>query len=491
MSTPAPASETPTTSGDSKKSKVWTVGTLSYTSGGIVVLFLWLLWGDFAWSMRDRSVGPMAQWYLKDIGVSNLLFGLLTSSFPALVGLILGPIISFKSDRHRGKRGRRLPFLLVTTPIAAFGMIGLAFTPIMAAWLHGLGQPGSEIGSWLHANLDGSAMGAAFLRMIENEVIVAVICFGVFWAAFEFATIAGAAVFGGLINDVVPKHLLGRFYGLFRAVSLIDGMIFNYWIMGKVPDHFTLILFIIALFYGIAFMWVCLKVKEGDYPPPPPRDPNAKGPLTSAFSGAKLYFRECFAKPYYLWVFLMLMFAGISFAPINIFAIPYAKSLNVNMDTYGKFLALTYLISLCLAYPLGWLADKFHPLRVSMAALVGYIAVSGWGMIFATDEKSFLTAWVLHGVLSGTYFTSAASLGQRLFPHDRFAQFASAAGILAAPANMALAPVVGTVIDVSEGVYRYTFTSGCILAVIALWSAWHVHGKFMKLGGTKNYQAPE
>lgn len=102
--------------------------------------------------MRDRSVGPMAQWYLKHLEVPNYLLALLISSFPALVGLILGPIISVKSDRHRGPRGRRIPFLLLTTPIAA------------------------------------------------------------------------TAVLGGLVNDVVPRELLGHFYGLFRAVSLIDGM---------------------------------------------------------------------------------------------------------------------------------------------------------------------------------------------------------------------------------------------------------------------------
>ncbi len=39
--------------------------------------------------MRDRSVGPMAQWYLEHLDVPNYLFALLISSFPALVGLIL------------------------------------------------------------------------------------------------------------------------------------------------------------------------------------------------------------------------------------------------------------------------------------------------------------------------------------------------------------------------------------------------------------------
>jgi Na+/melibiose symporter-like transporter len=109
--------------------KTWHVGTLTYTTGGVVALFLLLLLGDFAWSMRDRSVGPMAQWYLSSLSVPNVVFGLLLSSFPALIGLILGPIISVKSDRHRGKRGRRLPVLLGTTPFAALGNTSAVLIP--------------------------------------------------------------------------------------------------------------------------------------------------------------------------------------------------------------------------------------------------------------------------------------------------------------------------------------------------------------------------
>jgi hypothetical protein len=89
----------------------------------------------------------------------------------------------------------------------------------------------------------------------------------VFWAAFELATIAGGAVFGGLINDVVPKEVLGRFYGIFRMISLIDGIIFNYWLTGKIPAHFSLIMTAAGIFYGVTFMIVCLKVKEGEHPP--------------------------------------------------------------------------------------------------------------------------------------------------------------------------------------------------------------------------------
>ncbi|MDR1282772.1 MAG: MFS transporter, partial [Opitutaceae bacterium] len=246
-----------------KPPRAWKAGTLTYTSGGLVVIFFWLLCGDFAWSMRDRSVGPMSQWYLNHLKVPNLLFGLLMISFPAFVGMILAPIISVKSDRHRGRRGRRIPFLLATTPVAALGMTGIGLTPILAQQVHRL-FPG------------------------QSETVIAVVCFGVFWAVFEFAAVAAQPVFNGLVNDVVPKSLLGRFYGLFRAVSLIDGMIFNYWIMGKAPGHFTLILCIIDVFYGTAFMWVCLKVKEGDYPPPAP------GPSSSTHTGINGFWRGFF-----------------------------------------------------------------------------------------------------------------------------------------------------------------------------------------------------
>lgn len=446
--------------------RVWQVGTLTYTTGGLIALFAWLLLGDFSWSMRDRSVGPMGQWYLNQLGVPNLLFGLLISSFPALIGLILGPVISVKSDRHRGRWGRRIPFLLVTTPVAAFGMIGLALTPLLAKWVHGHFPE-------------------------QSEVMVSVLCFAVFWAMFEFATVASQAVFGGLINDVVPQPLLGRFYGLFRAVSLIDGMIFNYWIMGHVPSHFTIILLVIGIFYGLSFLWVCLRVREGEYPPPPPPPVQERGVVMGFFHEVRVYFRECFSNPYYVAVFVMLMAAGLAFTPINTFAIPYARSLQVDMNVYGKALTLTFGISLTLAYFLGWLADVFHPLRVVMASLAGYFVVAICGTLWATTPQAFLTTWVLHGVLSGCYFTSAASLGQRLFPRVRFAQFASAATVVMSLGTMTLAPLTGMLIDRTGNLYRLTFVFGAVLAALALLIACYVHAQFMKLGGPKSYQAPE
>ncbi len=446
--------------------KTWKVGTLTYTSAGLVALFGWLLLGDFAWSMRERSIGPMSSWYLNSLDVPNVVFALLLSSFPVVLGLIVGPVISVKSDRHRGKWGRRIPFLLVTTPMAAFGMLGLAATPYIAKWVHG-----------------------HFPN--ESEMVVSVVCFGVFWAAFELATAVGGAVFGGLINDVVPKQLLGRFYGMFRAVSLIDGIIFNYWLTGKIPTYFSLIMVGVGVVYGTTFMLVCLKVKEGEYPPPPPLESKGNR-LSQRFAGGfRTYFRECFSQKYYLLTFLLFMFAGLAFMPVSFFSVPYARSLGISMDTYGNCVALTYLISLSLSYFMGWLADLIHPLRMAILTMLGYTVVTVLGALFGTTPNAFLAIWVAHAVFAGSYLTSAASLAQRLFPPGKFAQFHSAAGLMAAPCYFTLAPLLGALVDLTGNAYRLLFIAEFFLALGALISAFYVHRRFMQLGGPKGYVAPE
>ena len=40
------------------------------------------------------------------------------------------------SDRHRGRWGRRIPFLLIPTPIIVLSVVGLAFSPLLGRHLH-------------------------------------------------------------------------------------------------------------------------------------------------------------------------------------------------------------------------------------------------------------------------------------------------------------------------------------------------------------------
>lgn len=438
--------------------KKWSVGTLSYTVSGVVTLFCLLLLGDFANSIKERSIFQIVQLMFKTYGASDFFNGLLMVSLPCAFGLILGPVISYRSDRCRSRWGRRLPYLLLTTPIAALAIVGFAFSPTL-----------------------GKA-AASFLGTQENPTILLLL--GVFWAIFEFATVISVALFGALVNDVVPEKLLGRFFGLFRAIALLAGILFNYWFLGYAQSHYFWLFIVIAAIYAGGFMLMCLKVKEGEYPPP--EEHKKKG----FFNAAKIYFSECYSNPYYLLVFAFLTFAGLTFAPVNSFSMFYAQSLHVPMDHYGKYLAITYLISLFAAYFLGVLADRFHPLRTGLLAigLYGTAALISW--LTVSEEMTFAIAFIGHGVLSGTYFTLTASLQQRLLPRDRFGQFHSAAGIMSSIFYIVAIPLVGKFLDYTGHQYRYVFFWGGIFALLTLITGLYLYKQFNKHGGIDGYQAP-
>jgi len=455
-STPAP----PSPSGP----KLWTTGTLVYTTAGLVVLFGWLLLGDFAWQLKERSVTATAQLFLRNFGASDFFVGLLVGSVPGALGMLLVPVISVRSDRHRGRWGRRIPFLLIPMPFVAVSMAGLAVAPLIGTQIHhwlGEGSPGLNV----------CVLGT----------------FAAFWGVFEVFAIMANAVFGGLINDVVPHAVIGRFFGLFRIVSLVDGIIFNFLIIKHVEGNFFWVFLGTGLVYSIGFAVMCLRVKEGEYPPPEPLSETSR---PGRFQSLRAYFRECYTTPFYLWVFVATILCALSFNPVNAFSIFFAKSLGMTMEIYGRYIAASYVVSLALAYFIGSLADRFHPLRLGIVAMFFYAGISLWGAAFATDPQRFGFAFIAHTIISGIYLTSMASIGQRLYPKLKFAQFASAAGLLLATCTAMLPPGMGLLLDASHHNYRLTFLVSGILATLGLIALLVVHQQFLKLGGPKNYVAP-
>lgn len=403
------------------------------------------------------------QLLFQKFGASNFVSSLLIATLPYGLILLIGPIVSYRSDRYRSRWGRRIPFLAIHIPFVVLSMVAVAFSPVL--------------GQGLDQLLGQSSPGLSTCTLI-------IIALG--WGVFELATVVANAVFYGLINDVVPSSLLGRFYGVFRAISLIASILFNYFIFGKAEEHFPLVFLGIGLVYGLSFTMMCLKVKEGEYAPPP--IPKAGG--GNFFVAARTYFHECFSKPYYLWVFVSIALPWIAFIGVNHFSVYFAKSLAMDMGFYGKCLALTYGCSLVLSYPLGMLADKFHPLRTSLVVISLYALVTAAGAIFSTNPETFAVFFVLHGILSGAWFTSSASLPLRMFPKENFSQFYSALNMFIGLGIMTAGPIVGQLIDFTQKFYRLTFIASSTLAFLAIFIGLIVHAKFMKLGGPKDYVPP-
>jgi hypothetical protein len=53
--------------------RIWTVGTLKYTTFGLMMVFIWLLWGDFVWSLLDGHLPDILPLKLKELGAGDTL----------------------------------------------------------------------------------------------------------------------------------------------------------------------------------------------------------------------------------------------------------------------------------------------------------------------------------------------------------------------------------------------------------------------------------
>jgi MFS family permease len=441
----------------------WSTGTLSYSLMGLIALFGWLLLGDFAWQLRDRAVTPLAQLLLKTFNTSDIIAGFLIGSVPYALGMFVSPIFGYWSDRHRSRWGRRLPFLMVSTPVAAGAMIAMGFIPEAAGVLD----------RWLGGRSPGTSV--CFL-----------VLFAACWGVFEISAVVGYNMFTALINDVVPRELIGRFFGLFRIVGLSVGAGFNYFLMGYSEQHFSLMFIVLGSIYGVVFGLMCLRIKEGEYPEVAVTLERPRWVDT-----VRTYFRECFRHRFYLWAFAAWALGNVAFAPVNTFCLFHARSVGLSMEVYGKFLAYSLVVSLLLSYPLGILADRFHPLRVAIGAMSFYFVVCVWASFSTVRAESFAVAFILHVIGSGMFVTGAASYAQRLYPRAKFAQFASAAAVLAGVVFLLTPPLVGAILDLTHQAYRHTFTVGAVFALLALVSLVVVYRGYLRLGGDTSFKAPE
>jgi len=413
---------------------VHVAGTLRYTAAGLAVVVFWLLFGEFAIALRDRSALPGVLELLRQHHASDTLVALLVSALPALLGSVLVPIVGIRSDRFRSRWGRRLPFLMGTTPVAALVLVALGNCAAFGRAtdrLLGAASPG----------LDACVLG----------------WFCLCWTLFEGVALVTLALYAGLVNDIVPRPVLGRFYAGFRIVSLGAGILFNLWCF-RLTEHHLREVFLAAC------MLMCRRLKEGGYGPPPAVAPDAPPWRTMV----RTYWRECLSDRHFLLVFLALTASELAFVPFNTFSQLYAASLGMDKDQLGRLLAGSYAVSIGVSSLVGWLVDRTSAAALTAVALALYAGVACAGFAAVHDLHSFAVVYVLHVLVSGMYYTAAASLPMVLFPRARFLQFDAARRGLFSIANIALCFLLGPMLDASGHAYALTLLFGTLLAGASL-----------------------
>ncbi len=457
------------------------VGTLKYTKAGLITLFLYLLWGDFCFTLMETVVPNILPLKLRDIGAPNWIVGLLMLTIPNIMGATINPIINFRSDRFRSKWGRRIPFLAAATPFLVLFLVLLGYAEPIGAWVG-------------NAVLGG--------RVASTTVLIAVI--GVFLICFQFFNMFVSSAYYCLFNDTVPQAYLARFMVSFRMVGVGAGAVYNYFVLRYANTHMQQIFLGAGLLYLVAFAVVCWKVREGEYPPPPPNIDNRSGFV----SAVKTYAVECFTHRFYWYIFLGNVFVAMGWVSGSYGLLYQTKYLGLGLDFIGKVNGVCGVVGLLLLYPAGMITDRVHPLRVLLLASAVQVMVVGPLGVFFAMARPYMSAetvaWFFIG-LSSLWLPFIALNGaaepitmMRLFPASRYGQFGSANALLRSVGMMVGGVLCGGYLDLMKRLhpatpdfcYRYLPFWNITCAAGYAFFIFLVYREWKKLGGAKHFIPP-
>lgn len=445
---------------------LYRAGTLSYTKRGLFKLSLWLLWGDFAFYFFESVFGRFLPIYLKDLNASNTLIGIMTGSFAGLVNVMFLPGISRWSDDFRSKIGRRVPFLYVVTPLVVGTLILVGFAP--------------EIGGWLFdhfaVHLPASVTRGGLILGLLSLLVV----------SFHFFNMVLVNAYNWLIRDVVPLEVMSRFLAWFRIVGTVSSVFFLWFVFPHLLTHRREICLAIGLFYLVAFLLMCRRVKEGDYPPP---TPVATRP--GVFKTFVVYFRECLQIPLYRQFFLvnLLVIAALNCAG-NFTTLFVKETLGVDMGNLGHIFSWTAALSALVCFPIGWLCDRISPMKVALGAIIGLCAGSICAYLAVDGRASYLVYSLAFTVPLLAWTLGSAATAMKLFPSAKFGQFSGALNVFGCGGVIFGNILIGMIMDLFHNHYRMAFlwtvffSAAAVIPMILVIRGWKKHG------GPDNYVAP-
>lgn len=459
----------------------YSVGTLTYTRRDLRKVFFWLLWGDFCLTLMDNGVvSVVLNQQLKDAGASKAAIGLINGTTMALMSALFVSVISTASDKHRGRLGRRMPFLLWSAPPLAFTLLLLGFSPSLARWLHDSWPRVAIVFARLAATVLPDTAGLPQLSLVTLATMTSLL------VVYKLFDLIPQSIYYPLWADVIPPKLMGTFACMFRIVAYLGMFLFNRYILGWASTHPEWLYVGAGLLYLFSFVAMSLIVKEGEYPPPPPREVH-----TGTFlDGVWQYLRESFSIGYYLKFYLMNAAFIIAVKSLNQFIQFFGtETLGLSLDRYGKLISWKDLLVIIPFTILGPIVDKVHPLRTGLASYFVVIAAGTASFFFIRGEMSFAVCVTALYLAIATFQASTGAIGPRLLPREQYGQFNSAGAMVFNFGWAGAAWMCGSFLDHMND-YRYLFlwfTGFCTLGFVLMLM---VYSDWKRLGGDDAYVAP-
>lgn len=439
-------------------------GTLGYTMWGLIAVLILLCIGSAGFLAVQVVVVTLLPKQFSDAGASNKIIAFFITTMPYAVTMVVTPIASFKSDRTRTRRGRRIPYLIGTVPV-------IAFFCLLIGWAEFLGV---GVRSFL----------PACLAEYSTLAVLAVLA-----VAYNVFFMIPGAVFWYLFPDVIPSHFLGRFMSGYQLIASLTGFVINTFFLKYADTQIQWLYTAIALFFFISMFVMILCVREGRYPEPEKNERNVPF-YRSAWNSAVTYCKECYSIPFYYWFFTTMALSEVSMICRNMFVLIYAqKQLGISTGDFGKIMGWYGIVGVFLSIPLGYICDRIGALKVFASGLLLVVVINICSFYWVHDYRTFYITTILLGVVYTIQMVSTIPVFVAILPKEFYGQFCSANALFRA-IFMAIGGFGGGVLFDFVQDYQYIylwdfmFTLAALISFIVMYIGWK------RRGGAKGYVAP-
>jgi len=414
---------------DKQKTNWWQVVLVLLIGAGAIDGFMWFLYNTYI-PLYLQGGNPNFQAQVLGFGLTPKVVGFILV-LDNIAAFILAPIIGAWSDGYRGSRGRRMPFILLTVPLAA---VALAVVPFIYSAV-----PASSSGNI-------SLLLPLFIPFLVLLFLVLV------------PLAVARTPIDALVYDIAPSQDRGkaRSLGIILATLLSIGLGIGgsalYEINIKLPYLLSLVVTLLLLGLG-AFL---IKERKGSEVNDP-KDDQGRQQNEAGLQRTLTVLRTFPAENRRSVLFMALsIFLGMfGFSLIQAFISSY------NMTVLGAEQAaagLPFLVAggavMLASFPAALLADKIGRKRTMLIGCIGW-AVSALLIFLLPSPALFLPLMIVTGIFYALWFVNSFVTLIDSAPTDGTLGVMTALTSMANMAGMSIGPALTGILIEATG-YQYS-----------------------------------
>ncbi|MDD4816833.1 MAG: hypothetical protein PHI85_02555 [Victivallaceae bacterium] len=472
--------------------KTYQRGTLVYTLPKLALVFIWMMVGFLVFNVCTTLPAKMLPIQLEHLGASDTSKMIVLTTIGGILNMTVCPYVGFVSDRHRGRWGRRIPYILFSLPFICVSLLLFAFTDRIGPWFAGVVAP----------------LTAA------SPVTMTVLAIAIVMFMYQFYYMYVGSVIHYIANDIIPKEFFGQIIAAINIAVCLGNTLFAVLLYRHAARWYNEIFIGGAIVYGVGMLLMCLFVKEGEYPPLE-GEAELQGKTRSVgavfknwLHGILIFIRESFSHRLYLLRYLLTALGSVA-GVVWTYTFFLRRELQLDLAAMGKTDGYSGLINLCayflVLFVFGVLVSRWHPVRIVIYnVIIGFAGTFiGCRWIFGTlssDAFIYSTLILVAAQIPQTTIGSVAGMPFEMltFPRSRFGSFCSMQALVRSCCVTLAGLVVGMILDQVKGFcpegstvyYRYISLWPLAIGVFQVAAAFCLYREWNRLGGYKNYACP-